>query len=684
MFQKQKNNYTFFNRELSWLSFNGRVLQEAEDESVPIIERLRFLAIFSSNLDEYYSVRIASLKSIIKLKKKENLKAGNTSKKLLKQIYKVVHQQQVLFGHIFRNIITHLQQFGVFIHDEKKIPSHLIPEYKLVFQNEILPHLKLDLLTENQNPFFENKRIYLFISYLDSAQQGQEKYALLNIPHQESKRFFMLKHDGAFHVLLLEDIIRLNINELLKEKITGMYAFKISRDAELYIEDEFSGDLVEKIKTNLKNRSTGLPTRFLFDSQMPLHILQYIQQRFSIDEDDLVAGGKYHNFKDFFGFPNPENLLPEYPSISPLNVSAFEKYSSAFDAISHSDILLHYPYQDYNYVIDFFELAAKDSQVQNIKISLYRVAENSRIAQALILAAKNGKSVTVFMEVKARFDEAGNIYWADELKKAGAVVLYSIPGLKVHAKICLITRMESNGVQKYAYFSSGNFNEKTAKIYTDIGFFTTNKALTSDLSKVFRLLSGYMDEQHFEKLQVAPDFLRSGLYALIDFEIAQAQCGNSSLIQLKLNSLEDKNIIKKLYEASNAGVQIQLIVRGICCLIPGIKNQSENISIVSIVGRFLEHSRIYYFLHQGEEKIFVSSADWMKRNLSHRIEVAFPIENIAFKQLLKSELSLFLQDNQKARIINDVQSNLFKLPENQKPITAQEELFTLLSSFHNN
>ena len=683
------NISNYYNREISWLSFNYRVLQEAKDKSVPLFERIKFLAIYSSNLDEYYRVRVASLRTLSNLKRSEYKKLSFNPEVLLNQINYIVTNQQIEFGNIFKNeIIPLLNKSNIFILDEKRINKHqkkfLDNYFEEVLKNYCAPTF---LVNKKINLFLNNDALYIVVKIKKKNYDGRKhkfKYALIEIPSSHLPRFiFLPKYRGRHNIIFLDDIIRYCLPKLLPNyDLYGLYSIKLTRDAELYIDDEFTGNLLEKIKSGLSKRETGVPSRFLYDENMPDDFLQFITDYFRLEKNDLVKGGRYHNFKDFFTLQNPTKRSMVYSPHPPLPSKFFSLDKSFFNSIRKKDILLHYPYQSYNYVLNFLNEAAIDKKVKEIKITLYRVATDSSVVKSLIKAVQNGKKVTVFVEVKARFDEELNLFWAKEMEEAGVNVLYSFPGVKVHAKLCLIKRIENRKIKFYAYLATGNFNEKSSKIYSDFGFFTSDERLIKDIRKIFRFLSNHEKHQTTKHLLTAPHYLRSGFEALIENEITNAKNGLPSSIKIKINNLEDKKMIRKLYKASKAGVKIDMIVRGICCLKPGIINLSENIKVYSIVDRYLEHSRIYIFHNGGDEKIYLASADLMKRNLSRRIEVAFPIYNKSLKEMLKKLFDIQVKDNVKSRIINEFQDNQYKRDDTHSKIRSQYETYKYLKEMN--
>lgn len=683
------NNNQILNRELSWLSFNYRVLQEAKDKSNPLYERIKFLAIYSSNLDEFFRVRVASLRSLLRLKKKSFEKLKFDPEQLLKNIHKIVYDQQEEFGKIYREqILPELESNGIILTNEEKLTneqSEFVDDY---FQQNIVHRIQPILLVKNKiKPFLKNRHLYFTVKLAHRIGGNKEvkrrrySYALVEIPAGELPRFIELPSiDGKHHIIFLDDIVRFCLKDIFNAfDIIDSYSIKLNRDAELYIDDEFSGNLLSKIKKGLSKRETGLPSRFLYDQAMPKKFLNFLTESLELNKEDLVPGGRYHNFNDFFSFPNPIGEELENNLLTPKKISALESNDPIFNTIKKNDVGVHYPYQSYEYVIKFLEQACVDPNVKTIKVTQYRVASNSAVVKSLIKAAGNNKKVIAFVELKARFDEEANIQWAEEMEKAGVIVNYSFPGLKVHAKLALIEKEENEILKRYCYLSTGNFNEKTSKLYTDFGLFTTDERITSEVDKVFAFLSGKEITYKFKHLLVAQFNMRKKFIKLIDKEIEYAQAGKESGITLKMNSLEDTKMINKLYEASRAGVKINIIVRGICCLVPGIKYQSENIRVISIVDRFLEHARFYLFHNNGDEKLYAASADWMKRNLSRRVETAFPIYDDKIRTDIKSILKLQLQDNTKARIIDNKNNNKYVNPDTGTSVRSQLETYKYLN-----
>jgi polyphosphate kinase len=669
-------------RDISWLSFNYRVLQEAKDPAVPLLERLKFLAIYSSNLDEFFKVRVANLRNLKQIGKKTKAELDFDPREILKEIHRIVNAQQEEVSTIFeKQIVPELSRQNINILRRLDLDDTQKEYIEQYFRDHMLPFVMPVLLVKQRiRPFLATANLYLAVHMKRKKQNSApSEYAIVKIPSDQLPRFIALPDsaNGQHNLILLDDIVRNSAAWLFPGyDIKDTYSIKLTRDADLYIEDEFAGDLIAKIKNSLQKRSVGPASRFVYDREMPIHLINYLQETFDLGKNDLLPEGRYHNNFDFFKFPDFGNTHLKNKSLPPLPHPQLSKSNQIFETLKEKDQMLHFPYHSYEPVIQFFEQAAHDPTVTHIKVIQYRVAKKSRILEALIDAVEMGKQVSVFIEVKARFDEAANLEWGERLEKAGVRVLYSFPGVKVHSKLALIRRIEEGEPKLYSYLSTGNFHEDTAKIYSDFGIFTADIRLTSEVSRVFSFLENIKPpKQEFEHLLVGKFNLRPGLYQLIDTEIANAKRGETALMVIKLNSLEDKEMIAKLYEASNAGVVIKLIIRGICCLIPGLKGFSENIEIISIVDRFLEHARILVFHNGGEHKIFFSSADWMERNLSFRIETTFPVYDNDLKKEILNLLTLQLQDNVKSRILDRNQQNEYKKTATDVPIRAQLESY---------
>ncbi|MCS6969227.1 MAG: polyphosphate kinase 1 [Cytophagales bacterium] len=677
----QPTAYSFNDRDVSWLAFNYRVLQEAKDKRLPLYERIKFLAIYSSNMDEFFKIRVAYLRGLAMLKKKTQKQLYFDPVKVLRQVKRIVQKQRAEYLQLFESLMQELKQHRIFFISYEEVTVHQYEFLREYFYNHVMPLINPIYIHEYIGVvFIQSDTIYHALRFPDN--EGDYVYALIEIPTHSLPRFLLMPEvNHSYYIISLDDIIRLFIHQLFpKVSPDQVYSVKMNRDAELYIYDEHSGNLVDKIKKSLAKRNLGVPSRFLYDNRMPEDFLKTLKRALGLTEADLVAGGRYHNFRDLMNFPNPLSPALENEPLPPLRIKELDEAPSIFEAIEKRDWLIHFPYQTYDYLSRFLWEAAESPYVTKIRISLYRVAVgNSKVVSALIHAARMGKEVTVFIEVKARFDEENNIKWSNELIRAGAKVFYSIPGIKVHSKTCVITYRQ-NGLQKrYAYFGTGNFNEKTARVYCDIGLFTADAQLTEELLSHYDFLRRKTDRIESKELLIAPHNMRQRLYQLIQEEIEAAKAGEKAYILLKMNSIQDREIIEKLYEASNAGVKIDMIVRGICCLKPGIKGQSENIRIISIVDRFLEHARCYYFYHHGKELLYCSSADFMTRNLSDRVEVAFPIKDPRLKQEVLDILHIQLSDNQKSRIVDARFSNRY-VKSKGKPIRAQMAIYEYLKN----
>lgn len=682
-------NYKLINRDLSWLSFNERILEEAATCSSPLYERINFLAIYASNLDEFYRVRVASHKRLAELPISDKVNLSENPDLILRKINKTVDKQLIEFRRIFnQEIIPELKDNNIVLIKHESLCFEHMQFTEQFFYDQLLPHVQPMLLVKKQvKPFLQNNALYLAIKLYKKGhkkviQQKHRKarYAIIKLPSHRFPRFIELpKLENKHYIIFLDDIVKLHMKVLFPGyKIDSSYSFKITRDANLGIEDEFSGDLIEKIKQNLNKRETGIPSLFLFDEQIPGDFLRFLKEAFNLSSNDLVKGDRYHNFSDFFGFPNPISPLLENEPMPPLRVKELGRSNSIFKSIRKDERILHFPYHSYEYVIRFLNEAAMDPKVEEIKATQYRVAENSAVVNALINAARNGKKVTVFVEVKARFDEASNLSSAHEMRKSGVKIIYSIPGLKVHAKIALVLRKE--GKDDFAFLSTGNFNEKTARIYSDHGLFTSNKTIITELKQLFEHLENRDLHFNFKTLLIGKFNMKSELIQRIDNEIKIAKQGKEAKIVLKMNGLQDSKMITKLYEASMAGVKINLIVRGICCLITN-KTYSKNIRVIRIVDRFLEHARIFLFYNNGANDLFLSSADWMSRNLNHRIECAFPIFHPGIKGELIDILNIQLSDNCSARINKGLLNNLPIPKTNDSPqIRAQYAIYKYLKN----
>ncbi len=677
-------DYPFIERDISWLSFNHRVLQEAKDTTVPLFERIKFMAIYSSNLGEFFAVRVAQQRNLLRIGKKTKRELAIHPRVVLKNLLKIVNEQQEEFNDIFANQIEpELNKNNIYLKrrlqltDEQK---HFIEAY---FNQHMLPYVQPVLLVKNKiRPFLANAALYLTVMLRTKGKdRAPLQYAIVKIPSDYLPRFLKLpSEEGKHELIILDDIVRWSISWLFPGfDVLDTYSIKLTRDAELYIDDEFSGDLIQKIKDSLQRRDVGPASRLVYDRHMPKKVLKYLQSVLELENYDLLPEGRYHNNFDFFDFPDFGMTHLKRRPQEPLPFLPLESSPDIFEAIRKKDQLVHFPYHRFDSVVKLFEQAAHDPDVTHIKIIQYRVGKKSRIMNVLMEAVDKGKRVSAFVEVKARFDEEANLYWGEKLQNAGVKVNYSFPGLKVHSKAALIRRMENGKPKLYAFLSTGNFHEVTAKVYSDLGLFTANNEICGELAKVFSILeTRKIPQSDFKHLLVGQFNLRSELADLIKYEIEAAKAGRRAEIILKLNSLQDRDMIDLLYKASQHGVRIKLIIRGICCLVPGVKGVSENVTAISIVDRYLEHARAFLFHHDGEEKIYLSSADWMTRNLSFRVETAFPIYDEKIKEDIKTLLQIQLNDNVKARIIDKNGKNKYVDLGNDIQVQTQIETYYYL------
>lgn len=678
-----ENSYKYFKRDVSWLSFNYRVLLEAEDDTLPVYERIKFLSIYSSNLEEFYEIRVAEHRGVI-MKKNFTEESGDEAEEVLTEITNEVNRQQREYYRIFsEKILPELNRQNIYLYQGSE-PEPFHEEFVHNFFNEeVFPFLSPVMIQAGDiRTFIRDRRLYLVIRMvkkskrkLEGDQAPEYHYALMKIPYAKVPRFIELpQHEGKFYIMFIDDIIRANLANIFPGYIIdSCYSIKISRDADIYLENE-KGNIVESIRKKVKKRKIGALSRFMYDRAMPDDFLSFICEAFGITRDDLVVGGRYLNLQDLAKLPNPKGKELEQKIPTPMRVSYLDEKGSVFRVVKKKDILLHFPYQSFDYLIRFLMEAAFDPKVDEIKITQYRVAENSAVINTLVSAAQNGKKVTVFVELKARFDEENNMSTAERMEQAGIRIIYSIPGLKVHAKVAVIIRKDpedGNKRRDFAYLSTGNFNEKTARVYSDMALLTCNDEIITDINKVFAVLEGKMAEPTFRHLLVARFNMVPELIRMIHREIEHVKLGRKGRIVLKMNGLHDQNMINELYRASENGVEIDLIVRGICCLVPG-QPYSANIRITRIVDMFLEHSRIWYFYNDGKEDVYLTSADWMRRNLNRRIETAFPILVPEIKQEVIDILKIQMHDNVKACLIDEQLHNNFK--HNEEPVKVRSQL----------
>lgn len=672
------------NRDISWLSFNARVLQETVDPNVPLLERIKFLGIYSSNLDEFFRVRIATIKRLLKYgRKARKILHGEDPSKLLMKIQKIILRQQQVFEESYDNLLKELELHGIFIINEKQINAEQAEFVKNYFRQHVLSSL-VPVIIDKQTPFpyLKDRTVYLFISLVNKKVAAKNKYAIMEVPTESLSRFVVLPKENKY-ILLLDDVIRLCMDEIFfqfeYDEISA-YTIKLTRDAELDIEYDVTKSLVKKVAESLKRRKKGLPVRLVYDEQMPPAMLDFLTHKLKFGKDDNpIPGGRYHNFIDFIRFPSIGKSELKYRFPQPLNHPLLKPRNSMFKVIMQNDILLNFPYQSFHHIIDLLREASIDPKVKAIKITLYRAARNSNIINALINAVKNGKQVTAVVELQARFDEEANISLSNRMQEEGVKVIYGVQGLKVHGKLFVISRNEDGKNVNYAHIGTGNFNEDTAKIYTDISLLTADKRITSEVEKIFNFYANNYKTGSYKHLVVSPFFMRKKFLKLIDKEIEQAKQNKPSWITLKMNSLVDEELIAKLYQAGQEGVKIKLIIRSICSLVTGVKGLSENIDAISIVDKYLEHNRIFAFCNGGTEKYYISSGDWMMRNLDFRSEVAVPIYDKEIQNTLRRILEIMWNDNTKARILDVSQDNKFRTSEGTK-IRAQDDVYKFLRS----
>jgi len=669
------------NRELSWLSFNDRVLQEAADETVPLLERLKFLGIFSNNMDEFFRIRVATIRRLMEYDKGVKKIIGDKPRKILEKIQQYVLNEQNKFDLIYEKVQKRLAKENINLINEKQLTDEHAIFIRNLFKEEISTLLSPIMLNAvSKFPELTDRSIYLAVKLSKKSSAEKYEYALVEVPTGQFSRFIQLPEIGhKKNIILLEDAIRFCLDDVFSifpYDTFEAWIIKITRDAELDVDNDINESLLEKISKGVRNRRKGEPVRFVYDSRMARDFLKYFIKKLELDnEDTVIPGGRYHNFKDFISFPNLGNPKLVNAPMPAVKKPELENTKSIISVIEKKDFILHHPYHSFSYYIKMLREAAIDPKVNSIKITIYRVAYESKVVHALINAAQNGKKVTAVVELRARFDEKSNIHWSHQMEEAGINVVFGIPGLKVHGKMTLITYDQGKKTSSVAVVSTGNFHEGNASLYTDINLFTADKRITLEVEKVFTFLEFNYRTFTYKHLLVSPANMRRKIYTLIDNEIRNAKKRLPAYMLCKINNLVDEEMIHKLYQASNAGVKIQLVVRGICSLIPGIPNQSANIEVVSVIDRLLEHSRIFIFCNNGDEKYFISSADWMTRNLDFRIEVATPVYDENNKKELKRIVEAALEDNIKARIIDPKQENNFKETNPNRPYRSQMELY---------
>ena len=688
------SRFRYIDREKSWLAFNARVLQEAADESVPLLERLRFIGIFSNNLDEFFRVRFAAIRRLsLSGQSGEKILGGISAQQLVKEITEIVIKQQAESLRVLNTIEKELVKQNIIIIDENEVSEeheHFIKDF---FIQKISPELVTIILNDlAEFPLLKDTSGYLAIKLVMKSEQkssvlgivkkakSEVRYAIIEIPKNTNRIVELPNKDGKQYLIMLDDLIRYNLTSIFNifdyESISA-HMIKITRDAQLDIDSDMSKSMLEKIATSVKDRRIGEPVRFVYDQHIEKDTLKFFLSKMGIDASDgVIPGGRYHNRRDYMNFPNLGRFDLLYPPRVPLPVDGLSLDGSLLNKIAKKDYLINAPFQSFSYLIKFLREAALDPKVTSIKITLYRLAKNSQIISSLINAAKNGKKVTVQIELQARFDEASNISYAEQMQQEGIELIFGIKGLKVHSKICLIDRIEDGKLKRYGFISTGNFNESTAKIYTDLTLFTSHQQILKDVSKIFDFFDVNYRIHRYKHLIVSPHYTRSKFYKLIDREINNAIIGRPAYINLKMNSISDYPMIDKLYEASNAGVKIKLQVRGICSLIPGVKGMSENIEAVSIVDYFLEHTRSYIFCNNEDPEVYISSADFMTRNLDGRVEVTCPIYDDEIKKQIIDTFNIGWKGNVKARYHSEKFENNYRVrAEGETIFRAQHETY---------
>jgi polyphosphate kinase len=679
-------NNTYLPKEISWLSFNERVLQEADNKEIPIAERFKFLGIYSNNLDEFFRVRVATLRRLSQLGPKSKSVLGYSPGATLKKIHNTVIRQNTKFEKIYSGLIQELAKHKIHIINEKQLNKDQAEFVREYFHSEVRTRLMPFMIEKNTElPNLTDDAIY-FAIYLEKKDVRKKRYALLEIPANVLPRFIILPDkDDSKYLIFLDDIIRFGLKEIFfifDFNYISAYTVKLTKDAELEIVDDISESYIEKLSRSLQQRKWGTPVRFIYDREMPRDLLKTITKKLKFGPDDvIIPGNRYHNFKDFMYFPHLGRKKFYFDPLVPVLHKDIPQGKSILSAMMKKDIMLFFPYHPFDHFIDLLREASIDPLVTSVQITLYRLARNSSVINALLNAVRNGKRVTTVVELQARFDEEANILWGNRLMEEGVKVIYGVPGLKVHSKLCLITRVKNDITERYAAIGTGNFNEDTARIYTDHLLLTTEKKITNEVNKAFNFFNVNYRKDNFYHLVLSPFFLRNKITQLIDNEIKNARSGKKAYIYLKLNNITDNELINNLYEASNAGVIIRMIVRGMISLVPGIKDVSENIKAIGIVDRFLEHTRFMIFCNDGDEECFITSADLMTRNIDHRIEVTCPVFDKNIKNELKQIFEIQWSDNVKARKIDTRLSNKF-VKKGKSPIHSQVEVYDFIKRIH--
>ena len=677
----KSKHFLLVNRDISWLSFNDRVLQEANDPSVPLLERMKFLGIVSNNRDEFFRVRIATIKRMARLGKQGAQIMGEDPVELLNSIQEVIIRQQEEFDNSYGNLLRELELAGIFIVNEKQLKPDQSEFARQFFREQVLPTL-VPILLDNvtEFPYLRDRSIYFLV--IMHHKNGKERYALVEIPTHILPRFIVIPKENKY-IILIDDIIRYSLDDLFfsfeYERISA-YTIKLTRDAELDIENDVTKSLIKKVSESVKRRKKGQPVRLIYDEEMPESAITYLMKRIKFGKGDQpIPAGRYHNFVDFIKYPSLNKPELFSKKVQPLSHPELLPKHSVLKVIKEKDILLSFPYQSYHHIIDVLREASMDPKVQSIEITLYRLSEDSHVVNALINSIRNGKQVTVVVELQARFDEENNIKWTNRLNEEGAKVIYGVPGLKMHSKLFLIRRMEHNKEVLYAHIGTGNFNEVTAKLYCDHSLLTADKRITEEVAKVFKFYNDNYKTGTYKHLLVSPFFTRKKLLLFIQTEIDNIKKKKKAWMFLKMNSLTDPELIKKLYEASQAGVKIRMIIRGICSLVPGQKGLSENIEVISIVDKYLEHARVFIFANDNDPRFYLASFDWMTRNIDFRSEVGVPIYDKILQKQLLDIMELQWSDNSKARYIDSSQSNRYKKIDLKNKVRAQDAIYKYLA-----
>jgi polyphosphate kinase len=679
--QKQK----IIPRDISWLSFNARVLQEAADPSVPLRERIRFLGIFSNNLDEFFRVRVATLKRMIQIGSKAKMHLELNPETILEEIQTIVLNQQSEFNRIWEEILEEMRTEKIFLVTEKDLNPEQQEFVRNLYEQEVSSNV-IPLMIESipDFPYLRDKSIYLGVVMWKKESALKRMYSIIEVPTRFQDRFVLLPSpDDEHHIILLEDVIRFNLPEIFSYFGYDQYqsgVFKVTRDAEIDIDNDISTTLIQKIEKGLKNRRKGKPVRFIYDKEMDPGLLEFLIRKFNLTKrDNIIPGGRIHNFRHFMEFPKQvfhKESKRRRPFDHPLLIE-----NRVTDVVMQRDIMLHFPYHSFNAVIDLLREAAIDPDVTSIKVTCYRLAEQSKIINALINAVRNGKQVTVMLELRARFDEEANLEWKERLEDEGVKVLIGIPNMKVHAKICVIRKRVNDRIVQYGFVSTGNLNESTARVYADHCLLTSNRNILADVNRIFNYIEHYKTGTHFLKacttIIPSPNFARKEIIKMIQAEVKNAIRGNHAKITAKMNSLSDEEIINELYEAAKAGVELNLIIRGIFCMFTENSRYPRPVKAISIVDEYLEHARVWIFHNGGKEKVFISSADWMIRNLDHRVEASCPIFDEGIKQELKEIINIQLHDNVKARWLNNELNNDYVRTDGE-PIRSQVETYNYL------